>query len=101
MFDAFEDIRSEVQDITLGFETRMRRIKREGERAFAQDRAEPEQPAPEPEVSILPVTDGGQKEDKAFQKVADALLGRSEEEVVAALNRAEERQAQSASHEEL
>ncbi|KAL5492501.1 hypothetical protein ACEPAI_3948 [Sanghuangporus weigelae] len=101
VYDAFEDLRSEVQDITLGFDTRIRRIKREGERAFAEERAEPEQSASEPEVSILPVTDGGKKEDKAFQEVADAILGRSEEEVGAAMSRAEEQQPQAVAHEEL
>ncbi|KAL5513274.1 hypothetical protein ACEPAH_3672 [Sanghuangporus vaninii] len=101
VYDAFEDLRSEVQDITLGFETRIRRIKREGERAFAEERAEPERSASEPEVSILPVTDGGKKEDTAFQEVADAILGRSEEEVAAALGRAEEQQPQAVAHGEL
>ncbi|KAL5531376.1 hypothetical protein ACEPAG_4253 [Sanghuangporus baumii] len=101
VYDAFEDLRSEVQDITLGFETRIRRIKREGERAFTEERPEPEQSASEPEVSILPVTDGGKKEDKAFQEVADAILGRSEEEVAAAMGRAEEQQSQAIAHEEL
>ena len=106
VLEAFEDLQSEVQDITLGFETRMRRIKREGERAFAEEQAESEQPAAAPEVSVLPIVDegsNGKKEEKVFQEVADAILGRSEEEVMEAFDRAEEKQQQQgkAAHEEL
>ena len=92
VLDAFQDIQSEVQDITLGFETRMRRIKREGERAFAEQRSQTEESAPE--ISILPVVDNGKKEDNAFQEVADAILGRSEEEVADAFSRAEEQEVE-------
>lgn len=97
VLDAFEDLQAEVHDITVGFETRMRRIKREGDRAFAVD-GQTEEEQTVPEVSILPVVDGGKKEDKAFQEVADAILGRSGEEVVDAMGRAEE---QAVRHEEL
>ena len=102
------DLQSEVQDLIIGFETRLRRIRREGERAFAEARDETGEATPE--VSILPVVDGNKKsvspesdgdkkEDKAFQEVADAILGRSGEEVADALGRA---QAQNpAVHEEL
>ncbi|EJD07672.1 uncharacterized protein FOMMEDRAFT_16301 [Fomitiporia mediterranea MF3/22] len=98
VLDAFEDLQAEVRDITLGFETRMRRIKREGERAFAEEQPEAEQP--EPEVSILPVPNDDQKENAVLQEVADAIVGRSEEEVEAALNRANEQQ-EKAAHVEL
>ena len=38
--DTLEDLQSEVRDITVGFETRMRRIKREGDRTFSGEQNE-------------------------------------------------------------
>ena len=90
--DTLEDLQSEVRDITVGFETRMRRIKREGDRTFSGGQNE-EESASEPEVSVLPIES---KEDAVLQEVADAILGRSEDEIVEALGRAERY-----SHEEL
>lgn len=104
--DALNDLESEVEDITVGFETRLRRIKREGERVFASDEpldleGDETSSSDDAEMSILPISgDGtakGKPEDKVLQEVSDAILGRSGEEVVAALERAESVVA----HEEL
>ncbi|THH10345.1 hypothetical protein EW145_g1375 [Phellinidium pouzarii] len=96
VMDAFEDLQSEVQDITVGFETRLRRMKREGDRAFSVDTStDDSMRESEPEFSILPISDDdtaqGRAEEKILQEVSDAILGRSEDEVVAALGRADER----------
>lgn len=91
VLDALEDLQSEVRDITLGFETRMRRVKREGERTFSGDREE--EPVPNHEVSALPIET---KEDEVLQEVADAIMSRGEKEIVDALGRAEKY-----NHEEL
>ncbi|KAI5118675.1 hypothetical protein M0805_003612 [Coniferiporia weirii] len=95
VMDALEDLQAEVHDITVGFETRLRRIKREGDRAFTLETpSEADAQVPAPGVSILPIYDDGtaqgKAEEKVLQEVSDAILGRSGEEIVAALNRAEE-----------
>ena len=96
VLDAFNDIHSEVSDITVGFQTRMRRIKREGERAFAADETPVEKvEAAKPEVSVLPIVSEKGREDGVLEEVAEAILERSEEEVADAFGRKEGR------HEEL
>ena len=108
VLSALDELQSEVEDITLGFETRLRRIKREGARAFSsnddvEDIKVPEDDTSErldqpenmePEVSILPVPvedKNGQSDtkEKVLESVAQAILGRSEEEVAEAFDRAE------------
>ncbi|KAH8110987.1 hypothetical protein DFH11DRAFT_1859633 [Phellopilus nigrolimitatus] len=90
--DVVDDLRAEVQDITVGFETRLRRMKREGDRAFTSDESS-EPDALEPEVSVLPVAEAGSPQGKSDEKVlgevSDAILGRSSDEVVAALGLAD------------
>lgn len=93
-----EDLESEVRDVVIGFETRLRRIKREGERAFnnhgnggAQkdekgSSAEPEVEA-EPEVSILPVPHEGARQEQGF--IPPVVIRRNKEEVLEALGRAD------------
>lgn len=102
-----DDLQAEIKDVIMSFETRFRRMKRAGERAFGSSDApsnarsdeESNVGVEQPEVSILPVPKSDQKKttdadaDQAQQKredvVADAILGRSEEEVKDALLRAE------------
>ena len=107
--DALEELMSEVEDMTVGFESRLNRIRREGDRAFSSDTDfdSKEGSPPEAEVSILPIsgdgTEKGKSEEKVLQEVADAILGRSEGEVVEALGRAEGVEGEKAQvkHEEL
>ena len=119
VLSALEDLQSEVEDITIGFETRLRRIKREGARAFSseesgetlevdEDNTSERLDKPEdPEVSILPIPadpEEGQssKDDEVLQNVAEAILGRSEEEIRIALERAEGvAERETVTHEEL
>lgn len=99
MTPIFEDLESEVQDVVIGFETRLRRIKRDGERAFngngnggaqrEEDKGstlEPEVEA-EPKVSILPVPREGAREESGF--IPPVAIGRSQQEVLEALGRVE------------
>lgn len=89
----FEDLESEVQDVVIGFETRLRRIKRDGERAFNSVQkdegkgtaTDPEHDV-EPEVSILPIPEEGAGERAYVPPVA---IGRSKEEVLEALGKVE------------
>lgn len=87
----FEDLELEVQDIVIGFETRMRRIKRDGERAFNSVQKDEEKGTATdsdrdvgPGVSILPIPEEG-----ASGYVPPVVIGRSKEEVLEALGRAE------------
>lgn len=89
----FEDLESEVQDVVIGFETRLRRIKRDGERSFNSVQKDEEKVAvtdPErdvgPEVSILPIPEEGAGE-RVY--VPPVVIGRSKEEVLEALGKVE------------
>lgn len=89
----FEDLESEVQDVVIGFETRLRRIKRDGERAFNSVQKDEEKGTatdPErgvgPEVSILPIPEEGAGE---HAYVPPVVIGRSKEEVLEALGKVE------------
>ncbi|THH12437.1 hypothetical protein EW146_g7696 [Bondarzewia mesenterica] len=91
---ALEELESEVKDIITGFETRLRRIKRAGDRAFGvavpeeekEDVDEEDSGAPEkPLVSILPVP--GQNEPSADEAVLN-VIGRGKQEVEEAFARA-------------
>ena len=112
--DALEELMSEVEDMTVGFESRLTRIRREGDRAFSSDTDFDSKEGsvsggnpPDAEVSILPIlgdgTEKGKSEEKVLQEVADAILGRSEGEVVEALGRADGVEGENAQvrHEEL
>ena len=107
VLDVMEDLQEEVNDITVGFETRLRRIKREGDRAFAMNIAKDidnilaegqDEPletveSSEPLASILPVPEPddslGRSEEDVLREVSDSVLGRSKDEVVEAFGRAE------------
>jgi len=84
----FEDLESEVHDVVIGFETRLRRIKRDGERAFNRMRTREQQQILmlEPEVSILPIPEEGESK-QGF--VPPVIIGRSKEEVLEALGKVE------------
>jgi len=101
MSPILEDLESEVRDVVIGFETRLRRIKRDGERAFnsqGNGAAQKEEEKgsvvkpdgePEPEVSILPVPRDGvrEAEDRGF--IPPIVIGRSQQEVLEALGKVE------------
>lgn len=86
----FEDLESEVHDVVIGFETRLRRIKRDGERAFNSVQKDEEkgtavtEPDIEPEVSILPILEEGESQ-RGY--VPPVVIGRSKEEVLEALGK--------------
>jgi hypothetical protein len=81
IFEALKDLRVEVDDIITGFESRLRRIQRDGERAFDganhDEDSSRAKPAEDPSVSILPVA-----EDDSIPQVT---IGKSPEQVVEAL----------------
>ncbi|TDL23998.1 hypothetical protein BD410DRAFT_786706 [Rickenella mellea] len=100
-----QELESDVNDVVVGFETRMRRIRREGARLFGgevegddgeeeedidgeEDESEPESEAKDPEVSILPIP----KPDTqaAHLPLEGIIIGRGEDEVLSALAKAEE-----------
>ncbi|KAI6001192.1 hypothetical protein EDD15DRAFT_1663711 [Pisolithus albus] len=86
-----EDLRSELGDIIIGFETRLRRLKREGERAFngngAVQKEEEKGHVSEPEVSILPIP-GTDARERVQTSIPPVIIGRSKEEVLDALKKA-------------
>lgn len=95
---ALEDIQSEVQDIVVGFETRIRGIKRKGERAF--------EPTHGGEPETDDVTGDGNGAREKHEEVRDSappvdiphiVIGRNKEEVMEALNRVAEQHAHATS----
>jgi len=78
---SIQDLRSEVEDVIVGFETRLRRIKRNGDRAFAST----EESQPGPEVSVLPIVP---EEQVVQEAVPPVLIGKSQEEVLQMLDNA-------------
>lgn len=85
---AIADLQSEVQDIVVGFGTRLRRLRRTGERALTQGFSDPGSPATDDTVSILPIDDSSKVESPADVDVPPVVIGRSKQEVLAALDRA-------------
>ncbi|KAI0917831.1 hypothetical protein AcV5_002674 [Taiwanofungus camphoratus] len=88
-----DDLQVEVQDIVVGFETRLRRIKRNGERAFGggnQDVDAEQEESAEESVSILPINDEDMSQSPSDTYVPPVVVGRSKEEVMDALNRVAE-----------
>ncbi|KAH7924159.1 hypothetical protein BV22DRAFT_1013926 [Leucogyrophana mollusca] len=86
-----EDLELEVQDVVIGFETRLRRIKRDGERAFSSTQKEEEKgsgtaPEPEPEVSILPIPETDAR-GETVNYIPPVVIGRGKDEVLEALGR--------------
>ncbi|KAI0331643.1 hypothetical protein GY45DRAFT_1248405, partial [Cubamyces sp. BRFM 1775] len=90
---AIADLQNEVEDVVAGFQTRLRRINRNGARAFgtpeeASDEAEPV--SGDETVSILPIEESALPEhtqSPADVDVPHVVIGRGKEEVEAALNR--------------
>lgn len=82
------DLQAEVQDVVVGFETRLRRIKRNGERILGSggQQTDPENSEDE-SISILPIEDGDKAQSPADIDVPPVVIGRSKEEVMDALNR--------------
>ncbi|KAI0272732.1 hypothetical protein BC834DRAFT_966707 [Gloeopeniophorella convolvens] len=89
---AISELEAEVQDVIAGFETRFRRIKRNGFKAFGApgDPAdnEGEQDAEAPEVSILPIADEPHPAAPASEQELP-VIGRGKREVEEAFARAE------------
>jgi len=78
------ELRTEVDDIITGFESRLRRIQRDGERAFDEanhnEDSSKAKPADDPIMSILPIADG--------ESIPQITVGKSPEQVVEALKEA-------------
>jgi hypothetical protein len=89
---ALDDLSSELEDLILGFQTRLRRIKRTAARTFnntSQDGVamDEDETAPQPEISILPVPDNRDREGATAQGAPPILLGRDDLEIQQALER--------------
>ncbi|KAI0766674.1 hypothetical protein BD413DRAFT_480869, partial [Trametes elegans] len=91
---AIADLQNEVEDVVAGFQTRLRRINRNGARAFdapEEDAAADAAEAPVAEddtLSILPIEEPEQTASPADVHVPPVVIGRGKAEVEAALNRA-------------
>jgi len=84
VLQVLRDLRVEVDDVITGFESRLRRIQRDGERAFDganhdEDSSEAK-PTEDPSVSILPIADE--------ESISQVTIGKSPEQVVEALREA-------------
>ncbi|KAF7796835.1 hypothetical protein EIP86_008019 [Pleurotus ostreatoroseus] len=98
---ALEDLQNEVQDVIVGFETRLRRIKRNGERAFGAALDDNDAPSDET-VSILPIEDDAHRDASEGDSpaVPPVVIGRSKDEILSALDRAADLEAQATSASE-
>ena len=101
MLPALEDLQNEVQDVIVGFETRLRRIKRNGERAFGAALDDNDAPSDET-VSILPIEDDAHRDASKGDSpaVPPVVIGRSKDEILSALDRAADLEAQATSASE-
>lgn len=83
-----QDLRAEVEDIIVGFETTLRRIKRNGDRTFVDVeevlKGNSEDVA-EPEVSILPIVP---EEEIIREAVPPVMIGKSQQEILQGLDNA-------------
>jgi hypothetical protein len=87
-----DDLQTEVEDIVMGFETRLQNIKRDGQRTLgADEQMEGYDPAssPESKYSILPVPD-----DDGFQTDTPVVIGKSKAQVLEALGQVESEQTE-------
>lgn len=80
VFRALKELRVEVDDIMTGFKSRLRRIQRDGERAFDATNRDETRPTEDSSVSILPIADEG--------SIPQVTLGKSREQVLEALKEA-------------
>lgn len=84
-----EDLEEELQDIVGGFEARHRSLRRDGERVLSGKAPHPTASTSEPEFSILPVPQDDENGETKATDIPPVVIGRSQEEIVEALNRAE------------
>jgi hypothetical protein len=86
--DVLEELESELRNIAEVFETRLLRLKHDGERAFGgeADDADVTASTLEPQFSILPVPKDEINREGATGDTP-VVIGRSKEEIVDALNR--------------
>lgn len=88
-----DDLESEVQDIVVGFETRLRRLKRNGATVYGvspPDDVDEDEDAPEPEFSVLPAPPEDPKKVAELKDIPPVILGRGQAEVLEALGKVEE-----------
>lgn len=90
---AIQGLENEVKDVVAGFQTRLRRIRRSGDRTLlgdipVEDGGVPED-AQQPTVSILPVPD----EPGVLPDAPPIVIGRGKGEVLEALGRVEASEA--------
>jgi len=82
VFRALKELRVEVDDIITGFKSRLRRIQRDGERAFQTTNLEEDsktKPSEDSPVSILPIA------EETEASIPQVIIGKSPEQVVEAL----------------
>ncbi|KAK7687783.1 hypothetical protein QCA50_009002 [Cerrena zonata] len=95
---ALEELQSEVHDTVLGFQTRLRRINRHGERSFsAKDGEDPidDEIALDDSVNIQPIEDDAHKAPANAEtpvEIPPVIIGKSKEQVVEAFNRVAEQE---------
>lgn len=77
-----KELRVEVNDIIAGFESRLKRIQRDGERALAnhEEGSSESKPTQDPSVSILPIANE--------ESIPQVTIGKSSEQVAEALKEA-------------
>jgi hypothetical protein len=94
-----DDLQNEVQDVVVGFETCLRRIKRKGERGFGAvlDDLEDDVLPVDETVSILPIEEEAQEQGGESPAVPPVVIGRSKEEIVSVLDRIAKQEAQATS----
>jgi hypothetical protein len=90
--DVLEELESELDGIVDSFETRLRKLKHDGENAFSGliDDADMTGSTPEPEFSILPVPKDEVDREDATGDIPPVVIGRSKEEITDAFSRAGE-----------
>jgi len=88
---AMRDLQSELEDIAVGFNTRVHRIQREGERAFSTKPADDgiEIETADAEFSILPVPDKEHTSGEPGPDIPPVIMSRSKEQILQALENAE------------
>lgn len=84
LLPALKELRVEVDDIITGFGSRLRRIQRDGERAFSEPNHDQDSPgsksAEDPTASILPIANE--------ESIPQVTVGKSPEQVAEALKEA-------------
>lgn len=90
--NVLEELESEIEDIVKGFETRLQKLKHDGESAFGGqvDNADKTGSTSEPEFSILPVPKDEVDSEDATGDIPPVVVGRSKKEVMDAFSRAGE-----------